>query len=166
MGSERSTWTAVGAGRAREGPEGELQARSAAALKAAFRYALTVFAAGFGFGSIRIFLVEPRIGPVPAALLEGPLMLIVSWRVCGWAMRRHSVARAAPDRLLMGGTAFALLMIAEFVLSLATGVPADRYLQTLAEPAKLIGLSAQLLFAAFPLLHPQRAPAPWPAAAT
>jgi hypothetical protein len=41
---------------------------------AAFLYFLAVYAAGFLFGTVRVLLLEPRMGPFAAVLCEAPFL--------------------------------------------------------------------------------------------
>ncbi|MDX2221621.1 MAG: hypothetical protein SFV21_02665 [Rhodospirillaceae bacterium] len=121
---------------------------------AALAYFAIAFSVGFALGTVRVMLVVPLIGDFGAVALELPVMLAVSWLAAGWCVRRFAVpARAAP-RLLMGGLAFALLMLAELGVSvLAFGrSPAD-HLATYRQAAALAGLAAQVGFALLPWLR-------------
>jgi len=117
-------------------------------------YFLILFLTGFVLGALRVFLVAPRLGDVTAVLLELPLMLVASWVVCRFLIRRMAVAARATPRLLMGLTGFVLLMLAETALGLVGfGRSLDMQLTALAQPAGLIGLAGQLAFGAIPLLQ-------------
>jgi hypothetical protein len=135
------------------------------AFKAGLVYFSLVFALGFVLGTIRVLLLAPRFGDIGALLLEVPIMLAASWLACGWIIRRFGVARRAPDRLVMGGFAFALLMVAEFGVSvLAFGRSPAEHFSTYRTGSAALGLLAQLVFAAMPLLRRVTPPAPNPTA--
>lgn len=124
------------------------------ALTAGLLYFVATFAAGFLLGTIRALLVAPAIGETAAVAIEAPVMLLVAWIACGWAVRRLRVANGIMRRLAMGGAAFALLIAAEacvamLLVDLSTGEWIAAYGTLPAE----IGLAAQLLYAAFPLLR-------------
>lgn len=122
------------------------------ALAAGVLYFLTVFALGFALGVLRVLCIEPRLGSVGAVLFELPVMLSASWIVCGWLVRWLRLSPAIVDRLIMGGVAFALLMIAELAVSvLAFGRTPAEHLSTYRSLSALLGLAAQLAFAAMPL---------------
>ena len=123
------------------------------ALKAAAAYFSGVFLAGFVLGSLRVFVVVPRIGPVLAVALEFPLMLAVSWIVCGWVVRRFAVPGAIGIRMALGFFAFVLLMLAETLLALATGRTLATFSSSLAEAEGLLGLSGQVILALLPLVR-------------
>jgi hypothetical protein len=121
--------------------------------RAAIVYFALVFAAGFALGTMRVFLVAPLWGELPAVMLESPIMIIVSWLACGSTIRRFGV-RGRRAGLAMGAFAFALLMIAELALSVfAFGrSPAD-FLRAFGTAAGAVGLTGQVAFALIPLLR-------------
>jgi hypothetical protein len=68
-------------------------------------YALVVFLIGFIFGTVRVLLLAPRLGEIPAVVLETPVMLAASWFVCRWCVNWLNVPRAVPTRSVMGAVA-------------------------------------------------------------
>lgn len=117
-------------------------------------YFLILFAAGFVLGTLRVLVVAPRLGEVPAVLLELPLMLAASWVVCGFLARHMHVAAGFTQRAIMGFIGFALLMLAEIALGLfGFGRTFEMQLAALAAPAGMIGLAGQIGFGAIPLLQ-------------
>lgn len=121
--------------------------------RAAIVYFALVFVAGFVLGAIRVFQLAPRLGELPAVLIESPVMLCVSWLACGWSMRRFDV-RGRRAGLSMGVAAFALLMIAELALALfAFGRSPASYLSSYGAPAGAAGLVSQIAFGLIPLLR-------------
>jgi len=123
---------------------------------AGFAYFALVFLAGSGLGTVRVLLVAPRIGAVPAILTELPLMLGACWLICGWVVSRLAVPAHALSRLAMGGIAFALLIGAELALTmLTTGESVGDFFFAYRSPSALLGLAGQLIFAAFPLVRAQ-----------
>lgn len=124
------------------------------ALAAGGLYFLLIFLLGMVLGTLRILLLEPRLGAIPSVLLELPFMLAASWHVCGWLIRYVAVPAAASSRLAMGATAFMLLMAAELGLSLfAVGGTVAGHFAAYRGGAPLIGLLGQIAFALFPLLR-------------
>jgi hypothetical protein len=98
-------------------------------------YFLVVFIGAFAIGVVRVLVIAPRIGEVGAVLLEAPIILTLSWFVCGETTRRLSIPACARDRMGMGLVAFALLMAAEAALAvLAFGQTLDVYFAALARP--------------------------------
>jgi hypothetical protein len=122
------------------------------AVRAGLAYFLAVFAIGFGLGAIRVGFVMPWVGALAAVAIELPIMLGLSWLVCGAIVQRLVVARAVPVRLMMGATALALLLSAELALSvlLFGRTPAEHWAHY-GEVAEQLGLAGQLGFAALPL---------------
>ncbi len=124
------------------------------ALKAGGAYFASVFAVGFALGTIRVLMLEPRVGATAATLLELPFMLAASWLLCRFWANRFRVASAAAPRLTMGAVAFGLLIAAESLLGL---YGFDRSLGELlaayATPQGALGLLGQTLFGLFPLFQ-------------
>lgn len=112
-----------------------------------------VFAIGFVLGALRITLLVPRLGVMAAVAVEVPVMLAAAWAICGAVLAWIAVPARARDRLMMGGVALALLWLAEALLAAAMGMTPGVWLATLATPAGVLGVAAQLVFAAFPLLR-------------
>ena len=62
-------------------------------------YVLSVFAAAFVIGAVRVTLVAPLTGPLLAVALEVPLVLALSWVVAGRVLQRWPLTgRPAPWR--------------------------------------------------------------------
>jgi hypothetical protein len=125
------------------------------ALIAGAAYFVAVFTAGFALGVLRTTVLTPAIGRLAAVALELPLVLAIAWIACGALLRRLPLGRA--DAIVMGATAFALLMAAEAALDVwLTGRTPAEHLALYARPAYLLGLAGQLLFACFPWLRTAR----------
>jgi hypothetical protein len=108
----------------------------------------------FSFGTIRVLLFAPRFGETAAVILETPVMLAASWFVCRWCVDRVDVPRTVPVRSAMGAVAFVVLMAAEFGLAgLVFGRSLDEQLAGYASAPGAIGLAAQIVFAAFPVVQ-------------
>jgi hypothetical protein len=88
-------------------------------LRIATAYAATVFGAGFVLGSIRVFVVVPRIGARAAELLELPLMIAASFLAAGWVNRRLDAGDPFGRRLAVGAVALVVLLAAEAVTGVA-----------------------------------------------
>ena len=88
-------------------------------LGAAILYFIIVFGVGFMLGSIRVFLLEPRIGNLAAVLCEAPFLLVailVGSRVA------PQVARLEPRKnalLAVGLVALVMQQIADLAVGLA-----------------------------------------------
>jgi hypothetical protein len=123
------------------------------AIAAGALYFLLIFLLGMALGTVRVLLIEPRLGTVQSVLLELPFMLAASWFVCGRLIRYLSVPATLPDRAAMGVLAFLLLIGAELGLTLfAVGGTVEGHFANYVEVAPLIGLLGQIAFAAFPFL--------------
>lgn len=128
------------------------------AILAGAAYFLVMFACGFVLGTARVLVVTPLLGEWGATLVELPVMLTISWVICGWLVRRLSVAARITPRVAMGAVAFILLMIAEVLLGTSLF---DRTLteqvQAMSAGAGLAGLLSQIAFAVFPLVQSWKA---------
>jgi len=119
-------------------------------VRAAASYWAVVFALGFVLGTVRVLWVIPRIGMVPATLLELPVILAASWFAAGWLVRRFAL-KAGGEALAVGALAFAILMAAECALAgVLSGQSPAQWLAGLAEPHAVLGLAGQVLFALMP----------------
>lgn len=133
------------------------------AILAGAAYFLVMFACGFVLGTARILVAAPFLGEWGATLVELPVMLTISWVVCGWLVLRFLVAARATPRVAMGAVAFILLMSAEVLLgTLLFDRTLTEQMLGMSAGAGLAGLLSQIAFAAFPLVqltepHAQRA---------
>jgi hypothetical protein len=124
------------------------------AVKAGLAYFGAVFVVGFMLGVIRVLMLVPRIGEITSVLLETPVILAVSWLVSGWATEKFHVSSAVSQRLVMGGVAFALLMLAEIGVSVfAFGRSIEDHLAAYRSWQGVIGLIAQIAFAMIPVMQ-------------
>jgi len=117
-------------------------------------YAIIVFACGFALGAIRVLYVAPKIGALAAVVIEAPIMLALSWRICRVAVRRFQVGPAILARAVMGVVAFFTLMACEFGLGVFffhKTLGAIFYDYATAPGA--VGLAAQFVFALIPILQ-------------
>lgn len=112
-----------------------------------------VFAFGFAFGTIRVLVLVPRFGTLAAVLAELPLIVTVSWLTCQRLIKWFSVPRCVLPRLMMGGAAFAILMLAEAGLSVvAFRQPVSAFVAGWATLPGALGLAGQVAFGFFPLI--------------
>jgi hypothetical protein len=127
------------------------------AIAAGALYFLLIFLLGMTLGTVRVLLIEPRVGALASVLIELPFILAASWYVCGRLIRYLAVPAALSSRAAMGGLAFLLLMGAELGLSLfAVGGTVRDHFANYGQAAPLVGLLGQLAFAVFPLLRDRR----------
>jgi hypothetical protein len=124
------------------------------AIRAGTFYFAVVFTAGFALGTARVLLLAPQFGELLATLIELPFMLAISWFACGKLISRFRVPPRTKPRLTMGAVAFALLMLAEVLLSvtLFNRTPTE-YIDALTTPQGLLGLGGQALFGLIPVIR-------------
>ncbi len=122
-------------------------------VKAAFAYTLPVFAVAFGLGALRVTLVGPMLGALPAVALEVPLVLAVSWVVAGRVLMHWPLRGQRPALALLS---FAILMGLELATALAFGQTPAQFLTAMTTPAGVLGLAGQIGFALIPLVRQAR----------
>jgi hypothetical protein len=126
-------------------------------VRAGILYFAVVFAAGFVLGTARVVLLAPRLGELLATLVELPFMLGISWLACGKLIARFQIPPRTEPRLTMGAVAFALLMLAEVLLSaLLFKRSLNELAQGLLTPQGMLGFAGQVLFALIPLVNGKR----------
>jgi hypothetical protein len=118
-------------------------------------YAGVAFAAGFVLGTVRVLVLEPWLGEVGAVLVEGPVMLGVSYVAARWVVARWMRDASRGRRVAMGFIALAMLLLAELaiapvVLRDAEGGWLRAFAGKFATAAGVIGAVWQLLFAVMP----------------
>jgi hypothetical protein len=126
---------------------------AAAPLRAGALYFVVVFALEFVFALVRhglLHLGDAEATRLRAALIEIPVLLLAAWFACRIIVRRIGVPPSGAARLVMGVTAFALVILPEA----ATGMLLlDRTLEahfaTYLIPSHAAGLAGQIVFAAF-----------------
>lgn len=155
---DRPGWRRPGpAPAARQGPDPDRpepgRGGAGPAAGAGLAYALLALAAGWVLGPLRELVVAPRLGPMPALMLEAPLMLAACALAARWTARRFAVPTQIGPRAVMGLAALAVLLAAELAGSMALrGLSPGAWLARAATPQGLIPLGLFLLFAAMPLL--------------
>lgn len=123
-------------------------------VRAGVVYAAVVFAAGFVLGTLRTLVFVPWLGGSAAVVLELPVILAISWIICGWVIRRCEIPIDGGVRLAMGGVALAVLLASEACLSVILfGRSFGQHLATYRYSGAQIGLAGQLLFALMPLIR-------------
>jgi hypothetical protein len=137
----------------RTGPFTTALVRVFRATKAGALYATIVFLIGFILGTVRVLLVAPHLGETTAVILEVPMMPAASWFVCRLCVDRLNARRTIPTRSLMGLVAFLVLMSAEVGLGAVLGRPLADQLAAYKSPSGAIGLTAQVIFAMFPVIR-------------
>lgn len=129
-------------------------AQWSSALKAGLAYFVIVFGIGFLLGTFRVVALIPVVGERAAVLLELPIMLAISWFSSLWLIARFDVVCRLMPRLIMGGLAFGLLMAGEVGVSMfGLGRTLAEHLASYGNLSTILGLLAQLAFAAFPAIQ-------------
>lgn len=119
-------------------------------------YFAIVFALGFvlGVGRTALLNAYPETTRLTAVAIELPILLAASWIAAGSLIQAQTPRPRIRARLVMGGVAFVLLMVAEFAIGL---VLLDQTLADLVEryrdPSHALGLTGQIIFAIIPALH-------------
>jgi hypothetical protein len=119
-------------------------------------YFALAFLLGFLLGTARTLFVQnvPGASRLLGVIIELPIMLSASWFLCRWVMRRFAVAATVGARLVMGGTAFVLLMVAELVVgALLFGLTPTVDFARYRDASYALGLAAQIGFALMPLIQ-------------
>jgi hypothetical protein len=112
-----------------------------------------VLAVGFLLGVGRVVVGEARLGKLASLMLDLPAMLMLSWLACGWTIERFAVDSGRPHRAAIGGSAFALLMVAELGVSvLRLGRSATAHVHGHRSRSAALGLGGPLAFALFALI--------------
>jgi hypothetical protein len=115
------------------------------AMFAATVYFLMLFALGFILGAFRVLIVAPRIGVLAATIAEVPVMLFAAYFSCRWVIRYWHVPNVPAIRWAMVWWFLVLLFLFETVLGAELfGRTLPEQWATLATPAGLLGLSAQI----------------------
>jgi len=113
-----------------------------------------MFALGFLLGPFRILVLEPRLGPTGAVLVEAVPMVVAMALLAPWAARLFDLPPTPGARLGMGGIGLVLLLLADTLLGrllFGRGIEA-----LLARPATWDGriyLGMLVLFALMPWLR-------------
>ena len=130
------------------------------AVKSGIVYSILVFLVAAMLGSIRQTVLVPLAGPTVAVLIELPIILAVSWNICGIVLKHMPVAAAIGPRLVMGATAFVFVLLGELALAtFAFGQPFATFAGQYSTVQGLLGLGGQVLFGLMPLVRraaPQR----------
>lgn len=124
-----------------------------AAIKAGIAYFACVFAIGAVLGVLRVGGLAPRLGVTGAVLVEIPIILAASWVICRRLVAWLAVPATTSARLVMGGLALALLLLAELGLSMTLlGRTLAQHVASYLDAPQALGLAAQLVFALMPVL--------------
>jgi hypothetical protein len=122
-------------------------------LQAGVLYFAIIFAAGFALGTLRTLFLAPNVGGAIAVAVELPVMLVIAWFVSHRVATKLAVAPHFAARLVMGGSALLLLIIAEAVLGLILGRSLADMVAEYGTSTGLLGLAGQIAAGAFPILQ-------------
>lgn len=115
-------------------------------------YFVILFAIGFAFGTIRVLVLAPRFGDLAATMVEVPIMLGAAFLVCRWVIRRWQVTARWSHRWTMVVIFLLLLVLFETGLgALLFNRSIAGQFAVLATAAGVLGLSAQIVAALFPV---------------
>ena len=122
-------------------------------VKAGVIYFALVFGAGFVLGTIRTLWIVPRLGTRMSELMETPIMLVISIVAARWTVLRLAVPSVPSARLVMGGIALVLMLVAEFGFVLwLRGMSIRDYLATRDPVSGTVYYAMLGVFAIMPLL--------------
>ncbi len=121
-------------------------------------YAVAVFGLAFLTGALRTVAISSTgAPPVLGVAIELPVLLLMSWVICGLLLERMQAPAESSVRMLMGVTALIVMVSGEFALSaLVIGRSLPDFLASYERPEALLGLIGQLAFAAFPVIRMRR----------
>lgn len=121
-------------------------------------YAVAVFGFAFLTGALRTVAISSTgAPPVLGVAIELPVLLLMSWVICGLLLERMQAPAESSVRMLMGVTALIVMVSGEFALSaLVIGRSLPDFLASYERPEALLGLIGQLAFAAFPVIRMRR----------
>jgi hypothetical protein len=126
-------------------------------LLAGTAYGLAAFATGAALGIVRTVWLMPAVGELASVALQAPIMLAFTWWLSARLVRALGVPAAGAERMAMGWTAFALVMLAELILAVSVagrGVT-EHFADYFTAPGLLV-LVAQVAFAFIPWLQLSR----------
>lgn len=124
------------------------------AFPAGVAFGALLFAIGFATGALRTIFLTPGLGRASAVLVELPFVMVAGWVLCAWLMVSMEVAARLADRAVVAIAAFAVGMALEVLLGrLMEPRTTGEVVVFILSPGNRIGLVAQVLVCAFPLLQ-------------
>ena len=124
---------------------------------AAFLYSITVFAAGFVLGAIRVLWLEPKIGPLAAVLCESPLLLIAMALASRWVPDVMHLHHDPVSLGLMGIGALAVQQVTDLTVGFyVRGITLAEQLAHFATAPGLVYAGLLVAFVAMPILLNRR----------
>lgn len=123
-------------------------------LKVGGLYFLIVFAVAFVFGSLRVLFLAPLMGEIWAVLFEVSVLVILSWMISSRLLKKFELQSDCLGSIIVGGSAFLLLMLTEFTLSVfALSRSPTEFFGSLRVAPGVIGLMGQIFFGLIPFLQ-------------
>jgi hypothetical protein len=123
------------------------------ALKYGSIYFTLVFGTGFALGTIRVFILEPRIGTRYAELTEMPIMLFVIYLSAKYVVSKLYSTKPILPYLVTGLSALTFLLLVEFALVLGLqGMSIEQYLESRDNVAFGAYIISLIIFALMPLI--------------
>ncbi|MGL4728066.1 MAG: hypothetical protein ACRCWO_04855 [Bosea sp. (in: a-proteobacteria)] len=120
--------------------------------RAGWVYFGMIYALGFLLGAVRETWLAPRFGSFWPRMFEMPFMLAASWFAAWWVVNRYGLEVGA-QRMIMGLTAFVLLMVGEALVSMfAMGRTFAQHVAAYVSLQGGLTLAALAAFAVFPLI--------------
>jgi uncharacterized membrane protein len=122
-------------------------------LKAGFLYFLSVFAAGFVLGAVRVLWIAPQVGTRVAEMIEVPVMLVVIIVAARWIVRRFRHPPSIPRRVAAGLIALGLILVTEVTVVLRLqGWTIEHYIANRDPVAGTIYVAMLVVFALVPVV--------------
>jgi hypothetical protein len=122
-------------------------------LKASCLYFLTVFAAGFVLGVVRVLFIAPQVGTRVAEMIEVPVMLVVIIIAARWIVRRFRLPPSIPRRLAAGLIALGLTIVTEVTMVLRLqGWTIEQYVANRDPVAGTVYVAMLVVFALMPVV--------------
>jgi len=121
-------------------------------LIAGAHYFAMVFVAAFAFGTVRTFVLEPRVGETWAVACEAPFLIAAMIIVAHIVIPRVKPPTDAASLLGVGAIGLVLQEVAEFGLIYASGETAADHIAYLQTPAGMIYLAALVAFLLTPFV--------------
>lgn len=113
---------------------------------------LTIFAAGFVLGVIRTLWLVPQIPAWQAVLIEGPVILTLTWFILRFWVRHGIISATSSTRLVFGGMALITLWLCEWIMTMTLmNEGPGFFFHSLTTLPGAIGLAGQLLIIFMPL---------------
>lgn len=120
---------------------------------AAVAYGLSMLAAGWVLGPVRVLFVAPRLGPTLAVLVEAPVMLACAAMIAASLLKHGWVRPARLERLTFGVLGATVALIGEFATAAAFWGPSGAVAPLMTLPGR-IGLLLVAITAILPLALP------------